>query len=216
MKLGAYFSVLQSGFYAVHLFCYLQSILVCVCVLCMCTCVCVYVCMCVCRVCVYVCVKKNKNTKNRILDLAEMPSWFYMSLIGSCLYAKNQNVPLAGLNELATQHALPPVQLLVLTSSGLSMYVKSRPIDELRDILCRRYVCMYVCMYVNRHFVILSLCVCVCLFFLMEYVCVFCVDKHTHTHIHAHTHILNTHTHTHTHTHILCVRSPVCVWKYIL
>ncbi len=61
-----------------------------------------------------------------------------MTLEASCLYTRGGSVPLVGLNELATQHALPPRHFLVLTSSGLLTYIKSRPVDELRKLLIAR------------------------------------------------------------------------------
>jgi hypothetical protein len=69
---------------------------------------------------------------------AEIPPSFYLTLEASCLYARGSNVPLVGLSEFATQHALPPRQFLVLTASGLLTYIKSRPVDELRKLLAAR------------------------------------------------------------------------------
>lgn len=38
-------------------------------------------------------------------------------------------------NELAIQHMLPPRQFLCLTSSGLHLIMKYRPVDILREVL---------------------------------------------------------------------------------
>jgi len=49
--------------------------------------------------------------------------------------ADGRPIELVMRNELAIQHMLPPRQFLCLTSSGLHLIMKYRPVDILREVL---------------------------------------------------------------------------------
>jgi hypothetical protein len=80
-----------------------------------------------------------------VQDLAEMPSSFLAGTQAQMLFDRyhddgvrgiiRSKVPLDGLSELATQHALPARRFLVLTNFGLTTLIKRRPIDGLFEAL---------------------------------------------------------------------------------
>lgn len=78
---------------------------------------------------------ESDSPNTRIHAISEICPSNYMNIVSRNLYARNQNAPLVGLNEFATQHVLPPRRFLCLTGRGLYTYEKYRPIDELRQIL---------------------------------------------------------------------------------
>jgi hypothetical protein len=75
---------------------------------------------------------ESTDMSSRVSDISEVSVDVSMTLVARCLYARGQPIPLAGLSEFAIQHALPARQFLVLTSSGIYKYEKSRPVDELK------------------------------------------------------------------------------------
>jgi len=81
---------------------------------------------------------ESKALQVRVSAIAEIPYEFYLSQVASCLYVRGAVKPIIGLSELATQHALSPRQFLVFTASGLHTFTKSRPVDQLREILARK------------------------------------------------------------------------------
>lgn len=85
-------------------------------------------------------VEKIEIENELVTAIAEVNQEMYMntSAISPILHARNKAKPLVGLSELCVQHALPNRQFLVLSGSGLSTYIKRRPLDELIDLLQRR------------------------------------------------------------------------------
>ena len=72
---------------------------------------------------------------DRIDEIRPLPFEFVMSPLAECLFSKKSDRPLAGLSDLAFQHAMPPTRYLVLTANALCVIVKARPIDELMSII---------------------------------------------------------------------------------
>ena len=74
---------------------------------------------------------------SKVADLAEMPP-ASSSPLAAVLYARGQDMPLAGLSEHASQHVLGPRIFHAVTAVGLLVYSRRRGIDELCDVLMRR------------------------------------------------------------------------------
>ncbi len=73
-----------------------------------------------------------------VFDIAEMTVHSYRVGAARFLYADGQSQPLAGLRELAVQHAAPPREFLCLTSQGLTRLVQRWPVTDLANVLSRR------------------------------------------------------------------------------
>ena len=80
-------------------------------------------------------VESQKARGQYISAISEVPLEFNPN---AHLYQPKQSgMPLAGLDELATQHQLPPRQFICFSSTGIQYYEKSRPRDELYELLQR-------------------------------------------------------------------------------
>lgn len=86
-------------------------------------------------------VDKLELENEIVTDIAEVDLELYMykNPISSILHLTGRAKPVVGLSELTVQHALPNRQFLVLSGSGLSTYMKRRPLDELIDLLRERH-----------------------------------------------------------------------------
>ena len=73
----------------------------------------------------------------RVYAIAELPASYYLSSPGRFLFSSTQSIPLAGLHELAVQHAVPPKQFVALTGRGVLFFVKDRPVDVVAAALAR-------------------------------------------------------------------------------